>query len=251
MGNFGPDYSSGANAASELPLTSNTQLYYAMTESASPCANTGAFGSADMVWSGGQARRATEQGYALRYGGTTHELLQASGTAGFEPASPSIGLWARCKSFGSGCILVCKSWQTGSLTTPFFSIGIQLTDSALNGRFSIFGADTSGSTFIRVDAPVADRMESGRWHYLGVAYDSGAKVLHGFIDGNDVVQANFTGGLAYASSSKGYWKIGGLGTDSFLGIDGHIRSVRVEDVYRDATWYREQYLRGMRRWTGT
>lgn len=236
----------------ELPLTANTQLYYLLSESATPSANGGAFGTADMAWSGGQAANGDSVfGNVLRFGGTTNEQLKASALASFEPTSFAVGCWIKLFGYTDGSPIVHKRWQQSSFADPFFSLGFQLRDTTVDGQWAIFGADQSGPTFRRAYALAQDGPSLNSWHYMGVAYNASTKVLHGYLNGLDKIQQSFTTGIAYASTSKGYWEIGGLDNGSMHGLNGLVTRVRVEDVFRDATWYREQYLRGIGRWNGS
>jgi hypothetical protein len=228
------------------PTDANDQLIWTLNESASPWANTGAYGTANLT-AIGSPTVAPAGGFdgngCVRFPGSGVNLI-ASGDSICELAYPiTLSCWvalnAQTPNWGT---FVCKNWATATWAAPYKALYINLNDQQ-NGSWQCgitFAGAARGWDFGNSDGKL--RLDTGVWHFLGISYD-GAN-MKAYMNGQLVGSLAETRAIDYGS--HGRWQVGQGYSLSSGGdqLNGWVDDIRFANVARNAQWFNDVWSKG-------
>lgn len=231
-----------------MPIDSDTVLCYRFQESSAPFANLGTQGSADMtaesgegtVWLGGQPDNAFGKALKFSMVNTGSGGIRASNFT-FPTTNITVSCWVTpTRLLGAVSIgrIFFKSYYPASWSAPY--VGMEIAFNSTNSGLT-FTQTLSGGAQPQVHFHNDYRgVQLYTRHHLGYTYGDGSlkAYLNGMLIGSNVVATALDLGT-------GPWCIGRTVSSSSNEHCGMIlHEVRVDQVIRDANWFKQVYELG-------
>ena len=238
-------------------------IVWRLDESGPPFVNSGTLGSgADLVAQVGSVTpgRPAIWGNGVQFPGTTGNYLRTADTTLGEVSPISMCAWVYPYGAGSGGMVAQKQIKTvagGGSNTQDGSITISMQGFSYYGwrqqpilRRARPGTHDQRDVWLP-DAPIQFSTYS-QWYLLSgsywpnpTGYPSGIGLQEVFLNG---MQAGFTTQDCTESinwGSHGPWIIGNTTVNSNYGFNGIIGEIRISDVYRPPSYWRQYYIAGV------
>ncbi|HVM96593.1 MAG TPA: LamG-like jellyroll fold domain-containing protein, partial [Candidatus Acidoferrales bacterium] len=233
----------------------NTKFLYLLGEAGTPFANTGSLAPAgnlpQIATSVGGFPKAHSAGLtqtnAVNFGADYVRIYETTDNLSAIDQVPypiTVEAWFVANQVSSSqAYIFGRSWAE-THTDPYFAW--MLSINANEPQFDIaVGSDGAG---VRHNSAIAAvKVPTGVGCHIGMTYDGAT--WKKYFNGNLIHSESLTGAIDYNTVNvDAELFIGGDAGGSTLAIDGTVERCAIHNVVRDASYFREQYLRGVQRY---